>query len=386
MESENATINEIEKTTTGNGTWQVFLRNKVAVASLAIIVISFLVAIFAYFVIPDQSPNANNQFPMIALKAPGFSSPSIKVANLSTSDNKQGFFDKLINGKDLPYKLRVYQNLEYQDAGIMLTNHYQRQEFIPYKDLFFDSGSKNSITKAYVESRKDDFLSTERFYLGTDKFGRDILSRLILGIRVSILVGLVAVAISLFVGILVGATSGYFGGKIDQLLMLLINVSWSIPTLLMVFAIVLAFDRGISVIFIAVGLTMWVEVARIVRGQVRSIKEEQFVMAAKSMGFGHFKIIIQHILPNIIGPILVIAAANFSTAVLVEAGLSYLGFGVEPPTPSIGNMLNEHYGYALTGKVFLATIPAITLMILVLSFNLVGSGLRDAFDVKRQDS
>jgi len=388
MESEKATIDEIEKTTTENGTWQVFLRNKVAVASLAIIVICFLLAIFAYFIIPDQTPNANNQFPMIALKAPGFTSPSIKVVNLSKSDNKQGFFDKLINGKDLPYKLRVYQNLEYQDAGIMLTNHYQRQEFIPYKDLYLelDSGSQKGITKTYVESRKDNFLNTERFYLGTDKFGRDILSRLILGIRVSILVGLVAVAISLIVGILVGATSGYFGGKIDQLLMLLINVSWSIPTLLMVFAIVLAFDRGISVIFIAVGLTMWVEVARIVRGQVRSIKEEQFIMAAKSMGFGHFKIIIQHILPNIVGPILVIAAANFSTAVLVEAGLSYLGFGVEPPTPSIGNMLNEHYGYALTGKVFLATIPAITIMILVLSFNLVGSGLRDAFDVKRQDS
>ena len=388
MESEKVTIDEIKKTTTENGTWQVFLRNRVAVASLAIIVICFILAIFAYFLIPDQTPNANNQFPMIALKAPGFSSPSIKVVNLSKSDNKQGFFDKLINGKDLPYKLRVYQNLEYQDTGIMLTNHYQRQEFIPYKDLYLelDSGSQKGITKTYVESRKDNFLNTERFYLGTDKFGRDILSRLILGIRVSILVGLVAVAISLIVGILVGATSGYFGGKIDQLLMLLINVSWSIPTLLMVFAIVLAFDRGIYVIFIAVGLTMWVEVARIVRGQVRSIKEEQFVMAAKSMGFGHFKIIIQHILPNIVGPILVIAAANFSTAVLVEAGLSYLGFGVEPPTPSIGNMLNEHYGYALTGKVFLATIPAITIMILVLSFNLVGSGLRDAFDVKRQDS
>ena len=388
MESEKATIDEIEKTTTENGTWQVFLRNKVAVASLAIIVICFLLAIFAYFIIPDQTPNANNQFPMIALKAPGFTSPSIKVVNLSKSDNKQGFFDELINGKVLPYKLRVYQNLEYQDAGSMLTNHYQRKEFIPYEDLYLelDSRSQKSITKTYVESRKDNFLTTKRFYLGTDKFGRDILSRLILGIRVSILVGLVAVAISLVVGILVGATSGYFGGKIDQLLMLLINVSWSIPTLLMVFAIVLAFDRGISVIFIAVGLTMWVEVARIVRGQVRSIKEEQFIMAAKSMGFGHFKIIIQHILPNIIGPILVISAANFSTAVLVEAGLSYLGFGVEPPTPSIGNMLNEHYGYALTGKVFLATIPAITIMILVLSFNLVGSGLRDAFDVKRQDT
>jgi peptide/nickel transport system permease protein len=168
--------------------------------------------------------------------------------------------------------------------------------------------------------------------------------------------------------------------------MLIINVSWSIPTLLMVFAIVLAFDRGISVIFIAVGLTMWVEVARIVRGQVRSLKEEQFVMAAKSMGFKTQKIIIQHILPNIIGPVLVIATANFSTAVLVEAGLSYLGFGIEPPMPSIGNILNEHYGYALTGKVFLAIVPAITIILLVLSFNLVGAGLRDAFDVKRQDT
>lgn len=386
MESGNTDIVERQKAASDNGTWQVFLRNKTAVASLAVIIICFILAIFAYFIVPDQTPNANNQFPMIALKPPGFSSPSVKVINLSQSENKQSFINQLANGKDLAYKLRVYQDLEFQDAGIMLTNHYQRQEFIPYDNLFLDSDSTRPLTQDYLESQKDEFLGVEHFYLGTDKFGRDILSRLILGIRVSILVGLVAVAISLVVGIFVGATGGYFGGKIDQLLMLLINVSWSIPTLLMVFAIVLAFDRGISVIFIAVGLTMWVEVARIVRGQVRSIKEEQFVMAAKSMGFGHFKIIIQHILPNIIGPILVIAAANFSTAVLVEAGLSYLGFGVEPPTPSIGNMLNEHYGYALTGKVFLAMIPAITIMVLVLSFNLVGSGLRDAFDVKRQDT
>ena len=116
--------------------------------------------------------------------------------------------------------------------------------------------------------------------------------------------------------------------------------------------------------------------------QVKKIKEEQFVQAAKSIGVNEFRILFRHILPNIIGPILVIGAANFATAILIEAGLSYLGFGVRPPTPSIGNMLNEHYGYAITGKPALALVPAITIMLMVLSFNLLGSGLRDVFDVK----
>ncbi len=154
---------------------------------------------------------------------------------------------------------------------------------------------------------------------------------------------------------------------------------------MLVFAIVLAFGRGLGIIFLAVGLTMWVDVARIVRGQVKKIKEEQFVQAAKSIGVKDFRILFKHILPNIIGPILVIGAANFATAILIEAGLSYLGFGVRPPTPSIGNMLNEHYGYAISGKPALALVPAITIMLMVLSFNLLGSGLRDVFDVKDND-
>jgi peptide/nickel transport system permease protein len=127
---------------------------------------------------------------------------------------------------------------------------------------------------------------------------------------------------------------------------------------------------------------MWVDVARIVRGQAISLKEAPFVIAEKSMGVGHIAIMLRHILPNIIGPILVIAVANFATAILVEAGLSYIGFGINPPNPSLGNILNEHYGYAVTGKIGLALIPAVTIMVLILSFNLVGLGLRDAFDVK----
>ena len=212
-----------------------------------------------------------------------------------------------------------------------------------------------------------------------------MLSRLILGVRVSLMVGFIAVFISLTIGILLGAIAGYFGGRTDDLIMLLINTVWSIPTLLLVFAIVLALGRGIGIIFLAVGLTMWVDVARIVRGQVLGLKEIQFVEAAQSMGFSTWRILRRHILPNILGPVMVIAAANFATAILIEAGLSYLGFGIQPPTPSWGTMLNENYGYAIGGKPFLALVPAMAIMLMVLAFNLVGNGLRDALDVKTEE-
>ena len=218
--------------------------------------------------------------------------------------------------------------------------------------------------------------------MGTDKYGRSVLSRLLLGVRISLLVGLIAVFISLTIGIFLGAIAGYFGGRIDDIILLLINTVWSIPTLLLVFAIVLALGRGIGIIFLAVGLTMWVDVARVIRGQVMALKEIQFVEAAKSMGYGTARVIFRHIMPNVLGPVMVIAASTFATAILIEAGLSYLGFGIQPPTPSWGTMLNENYGYAISGKPFLALIPAFAIMLLVLAFNLVGNGLRDAMDVK----
>jgi peptide/nickel transport system permease protein len=176
--------------------------------------------------------------------------------------------------------------------------------------------------------------------------------------------------------------SGYFGGFIDQVVLYIINTFWSIPTILLVFAIVAGFGRSITVIFIAVGLTMWVDVARLVRGQVISLKEENFISASKSIGTSHFTILFKHILPNILSSLFVIAAANFAIAILIEAGLSYLGFGVQPPVPSLGNLLNENYGFALSGKIFMAIIPASMIMFLVLAFNLAGNGLRDIFDIK----
>jgi peptide/nickel transport system permease protein len=225
--------------------------------------------------------------------------------------------------------------------------------------------------------------SSQYFWLGTDKYGRCMLSRLLLGFRVSLTVGLIAVFISLTLGILIGALGGYLGGRIDDLVMLVINTTWSIPTLLLVFAVVLALGRGIGIIFLAVGLTMWVDVARVVRGQVLAIKQLSFVEAAKSMGIGQRSIIFRHILPNLMGPLLVLMAGNFATAILLESGLSYLGFGVQPPAPSWGNLLNENYGYALSGKPLLAIAPALTIALTVLAFNLIGNGLRDALDEKR---
>ena len=194
--------------------------------------------------------------------------------------------------------------------------------------------------------------------------------------------GLVSVLISLLLGILLGAIAGYYRGWIDDLVMWLVNISWSIPTLLLVFAFTMALGKGFWQIFIAVGLTMWVSVARLVRGQVMAVKELEYIQAAKALGYTNSRIILRHILPNISGPVMVIAAGNFATAIIIEAGLSFLGIGVQPPMPSWGLMIKENYNFIITHNPFLAIIPGIAIMLLVLAFNLLGNGLRDAVDVK----
>jgi peptide/nickel transport system permease protein len=207
-------------------------------------------------------------------------------------------------------------------------------------------------------------------------------SRLIIGVRVSLAVGLIAVIISLTIGITLGLVAGYFGGAADKVIMWLINVVWSIPTLLLVFAITLALGKGFLQVFVAVGLTLWVNVARVIRTQVFSIRELQYIEAAKALGYTNARIIIRHVLPNVLGPVMVIAASNFASAIVIEAGLSFLGVGVQPPQPSWGLMIKENYNFIITHNPLLAIAPGICIMILVLAFNLLGNGLRDALDVR----
>ena len=221
------------------------------------------------------------------------------------------------------------------------------------------------------------------YWLGSDRYGRDFLSRLMAGSAISLSVAGVAVLISLVIGLLLGAIAGYRGGRTDAVISWFLQVVWTVPTLLMVLAITLAFGKGFWQVFLAIGLTMWVEVARIVRGQFISMRELEFVQAARALGVHDFRIMFVHMLPNAIGPIIVVAAANFAAAILIESGLSFLGVGAQIPVPSWGNIIKEHYHLLTSDLAWLAIIPGALIASLVLAFTWLGDGLRQAFEVNQ---
>ena len=303
-------------------------------------------------------------------KVPGFNVDMLVLP--SQIKNEQGFLDKVFFGKN--NTITEIPISQYSISGNTL--HYTE----------YASDGLKGIEKTYTN--KDNAIQPETliiqktFYLGTDKYGRDLLSRVLVGARISFFIGFVAVFISLVIGIFMGSVAGYFGGKLDAFIMWIINVTWSIPTLLLVIAITLALGKGFWQVFIAVGLTMWVEVARVVRGQVISAKEMQYVTAARALSFNNYRIITKHILPNIMAPVIVICAANFAAAILIESGLSFLGIGAQPPMASWGAMIKDHYNYIILGKPYLAIIPGLCIMCLVMAFMLIGNALRDALDVK----
>lgn len=343
------------------------LANKGASFGLILIALSLLLALLCYFISPDSSPNANRMIPEIGSKKPGFTTLLLRIKR-DKALLPPTFFSRLLNGKE--EACQYVPVTTYQVAGDSMV--YQK---------FVDEGvtERKSVLKALTG---DPAIIQTTYWLGTDKFGRDILSRLIIGVRVSLSVGLIAVLISLTIGILLGAMAGYFRGRTDDVIMWFINVVWSIPTLLLVFAITLALGKGFWQVFIAVGLTMWVNVARLVRGQVLAVRELEYIEAAKALGYSDTRIILKHILPNILGPVMVIAASNFASAIVIEAGLSFLGVGVQPPQPSWGLMIKENYNFIITHNPMLALAPGIAIMLLVLAFNLLGNGLRDALSVR----
>ena len=330
-----------------------------------------LIAVFAYVLAPDNSSNANQMHLEIHSKKPGFET---LILTIPLKDSpKQSFISRLISGENQGSK------------EIAITSYTVNEDEIFYYPYGTEESKELVQTLPLTDLQGisiDDSIKLKKFYFGTDKYGRDLLSRMIVGTRVSFFIGFIAVFISLLIGISIGGIAGYFGGKTDAFIMWLINIAWSIPTLLLVIAITLALGKGYWQVFIAVGLTMWVEVARVVRGQMMSARELQYVEAARALGFSNFRIIFRHILPNIMAPVIVISAANFAAAILIESGLSFLGIGAQPPMPSWGGMIKDHYSYIILGKAYLAVIPGLAIMSLVTAFMLIGNALRDALDVK----
>lgn len=336
---------------------------------LFIIAVSFIVALSGYLIAPDNTPNADFQTIEIQAKKPGYEQLFLKIP-LQNAE-RVSFLQQLISGIPATYQLIPISSYKILGDDLLIS------KFIDEDTSVAEHYSIIKITDNHPEKILE-LIFTKKYYLGTDVLGRDILSRLIIGTRVSLAVGFIAVIISLLLGVFLGAIAGYYRGRIDAMVMWLVNVVWSIPTLLLVFAFTIAMGKGFWQIFIAVGLTMWVNVARLVRGQVLAIREMEYIKAAEVMGFGTARIIVKHILPNIAGPLTVIAAGNFASAMIIEAGLSFLGIGIQPPQPSWGLMIKENYNFIITNNAALALIPGIAIMLLVLSFNLLGNGLRDA--------
>lgn len=352
-----------------------FTRNFWGMASLVFIVGCVLVAIFAYALAPDKSRNANQMHLAIHSKNPGFEVNMFVIPATLTDQNP---VDAFFFGKQNPDAEIPISSYQLTGQGIII------QEFTGDGSL----GLKKEFPLSMfpdVSDVKDipaNLVRHKKFPLGTDKYGRDMLSRMLIGMRISLAIGFIAVLISLVLGISLGAAAGYFGGKTDAFIMWLINVTWSIPTLLLVIAITLALGKGFWQVFVAVGLTMWVEVARVVRGQVMGVRQMQYVTAARALGYQDFRIVARHILPNSLAPVIIISAANFASAILVESGLSFLGIGAQPPMPSWGGIIKDHYAHIILGKPFLALIPGLAIMSLVTAFMLMGNALRDALDVR----
>ncbi len=366
--------------------WQTLRRRKAAMASIYVIVFAGLIALFAYLLAPDSSPDANRRIPELRARRPGFTRLFVKVPRPNPPERKS-FLARRFTGQETSYKL-LPVNKYFFRADTLVVSHYldkglQETQVFPVRSLMdesllppFDITKRTSVRK-FQKAAGRQVITRKFFLLGTDNDGRDILSRVIVGTRVSIAAGVVAVLLSMTIGIILGTFSGYFGRKVDSLVMYLIDVLSAVPVWLLVFAITLTTGRGFVRILVAIGLAMSVNVIRTIRGRVATLRRKDFIKAAEVLGLSNVRIVFRHILPNMAGLLMVVALETFAAAIVMEAGLSFLGLGAQLPMPSWGLMIRGYYDFPIANGLCMVLVPGIAIVTLVCAFNILANSLRD---------
>ena len=304
----------------------------------------------------------------------------------------------VISGVFAPYVSPVSPNtqiLEYRNkppgfSGTVLYFRYRKN--LPVQSIAIRSYKKTENGIYYTDSiGRDCFLENEKlekewvksftFILGSDQFGRDVFSRIIFGARVSLAVGICASTLSLLIGVLLGGVAGFFGRYVESFIMRLTDIMFGFPVLLFLIAITAVFEPSLVVVFIAIGLVTWPGMARLVRGQVLSVKTQEYVLAARTLGMGPGRVLWKHVFPNCLSPVIVAYTLGVGSAILAEASLSFLGLGAQPPTASWGSMISLGKDFIRTAP-WVAIAPGVAIAITVLGFNLVGDSIRDYLDPK----
>ncbi|TCD48522.1 ABC transporter permease [Chlorobium sp. N1] len=355
--------------------FRAFMRQNIALVASAIIFILYSTAFLAPFIAPF-SPYDQQDFLVTAYRPPMTQLEALVLKQQKTLEIP------IQQGEGMAVRL---QNSLISDFRALKTRNQ------PNAVRFVDSYRIEKGTVTYRQGMRTKTMPVEElmdpanpavsriFGLGTDQYGRDILSRVVYGSRISLSIGFLVVLISVTLGTVVGVTSGYFGGWVDALAMRLVDILIAFPALFLILIIIATFGNSIYLIVITLSFTGWMGVSRIVRSQVLSLKEQEFILAARSLGLSHLRIIFRHLAPNTLTPVIIAATLRIGSIILTEAGLSFLGLGVQPPVPSWGNIINEGRD-SLLNHWWISTFPGIAILVTVVCFNLVGDGVRDALD------